>query len=460
MEGLEATEITLSNLRLDNWTFRLDSEFLKKEYQKNIQTIKSLSCGFFKLKESINFMSGGATPLGAEYSEIGIPFLRVQNIMQNYFNLNDVVYLNEKQDEEIKRSRLIEKDVLLTITGVSYGKSAVVSKELEKANINQHSVKITLKENINPYFLSTFFNCKYGKLQSDKNVVGVTRPALDYEVIRNFFIPKLKIEFQNIIESTINNAYKIELKSKTLYQQAEELLLETIGLKNYTPSQEKINIKSFKESFLKTGRLDAEYYQLKYEEIEKCIKNFKLGFTRVSYKFSLSKEISNRTEEFYNYTEISDVNISDGSINYNELSVDELPDNGKMVLREGQIIISKVRPYRGAIGIIRECPKNHIGSGAFTILNEISDYKKEVLQVLLRSKPYKELIMKDNVGSSYPVVKDENILNLIIPIIDFKTQEKIASLVQESFYLRKESERLLTEAKEMVEREIEDGIYN
>ena len=79
------------------------------------------------------------------------------------------------------------KDVLLTITGVSYGKSATVSKVIEGSNINQHSVKITLNEKINPYFLSTFFNSKIGKLQSDKNIVGVTRPALDYQVIKNFY---------------------------------------------------------------------------------------------------------------------------------------------------------------------------------------------------------------------------------------------------------------------------------
>lgn len=202
MEGLEAVELLKSEVLIDNETFRFDSEYFKKEYLANIKTLINNS-GFY-LKECIKLITGGATPLGANYENSGIPFLRVQNIMQNYFNLNDVVYLNKMQDEEIKRSRLKYKDVLLTITG-SYGKSATVNKELINSNINQHSVKITLKENsINPYFLSTFLNSKYGKLQSDKNIVGVTRPALDYNVIRNFIIPKIDIAFQNKIEKTIN----------------------------------------------------------------------------------------------------------------------------------------------------------------------------------------------------------------------------------------------------------------
>ena len=56
-------------------------------------------------------------------------------------------------------------------------------------------------------------------------------------------------------------------KTQSLYRQAEELLLETIGLKDFQPAQENKSVKSFSESFLATGRLDAEYYQPKYEEI-------------------------------------------------------------------------------------------------------------------------------------------------------------------------------------------------
>jgi hypothetical protein len=456
LEGLEISEKNFKNILSETDYFRIDSEFQLHYYLNIIKVLHSIDHSCFN--EKIELLTDGKHG-GVDFTENGVVFLRNTNIKENIIDLSDLKYISEQESNETKRAEFKERDLLLTTIG-TLGVCVKVPKEFPKATINQNLVRIVLKNKSEASIICSFLNSKYGRGQLLRWAAGNVYQMINYPNLKKILIPKFSSEFVLSIDNLYNKSELKYKQSQSLYGQAEELLLGTIGLKDFIPSQEKTNIKSFKESFLKTGRLDAEYYQLKYEEIEKCIKNFKLGFTRVSYKFSLSKEISNRTEEFYNYTEISDVNISDGSINYNELSVDELPDNGKMVLREGQIIISKVRPYRGAIGIIRECPKNHIGSGAFTILNEISDYKKEVLQVLLRSKPYKELIMKDNVGSSYPVVKDENILNLIIPIIDFKTQEKIASLVQESFYLRKESERLLTEAKEMVEREIEDGIYN
>jgi restriction endonuclease S subunit len=47
------------------------------------------------------------------------------------------------------------------------------------------------------------------------------------------------------------------------------------------------------------------------------------------------------------------------------------------------------------------------------------------------------------------------IKKVIIPIVPMKIQQQIVDLIDESFSLRRKSERLLEEAKEMVEREIE-----
>jgi hypothetical protein len=45
----------------------------------------------------------------------------------------------------------------------------------------------------------------------------------------------------------------------------------------------------------------------------------------------------------------------------------------------------------------------------------------------------------------------------VVPIIDYETQQQIAKLVEESFHLKAESERLLEVAKKAVEMAIEVG---
>jgi type I restriction enzyme S subunit len=231
--------------------------------------------------------------------------------------------------------------------------------------------------------------------------------------------------------------------------------LETLGLKDFQPSQENIKINSFKNSFLATGRLDAEYYQPKYEEIENLILNFADGYSFVYKEFEHNKTTIDYSAKQYNYIEIGDVNVGNGAYSYNLIDTEELPANAKIKARKNNILVSKVRPNRGAISIMQEEIPNLVVSGAFTVLQEKNDCKKETLFVFLRLEIIRDLLLKYNVGTSYPVVKDEDVLNLPIPLINNDIQQQIASLISESFALRSESEKLLQEVKEMVEREIE-----
>ena len=94
-------------------------------------------------------------------------------------------------------------------------------------------------------------------------------------------------------------------------------------------------------------------------------------------------------------------------------------------------------------------------SGAFTVLREKTDYRREVLQVILRSELYRNLLLRFNVGTSYPVIKDEDVMNLPVPILDPDTQNLIAQNVQQSFSLRKKSQQLINAAVKAVEIAIE-----
>jgi restriction endonuclease S subunit len=66
-------------------------------------------------------------------------------------------------------------------------------------------------------------------------------------------------------------------------------------------------------------------------------------------------------------------------------------------------------------------------------------------------------ILKQNCsGTILTAINKNEFQNIPVPLIDITTQQQIAELIQQSFVLRKESENLLQEAKEMVEREIEN----
>jgi type I restriction enzyme, S subunit len=108
-----------------------------------------------------------------------------------------------------------------------------------------------------------------------------------------------------------------------------------------------------------------------------------------------------------------------------------LPDNAKINIKKDDLLISKVRPNRGAVSIIDFETNDLVASGAFTILRQNNNkLTSETLQVLLRTKYYRDWLLKYNVGASYPVIIDSDILNLYIPIIDISIQQTISTFIQ------------------------------
>lgn len=470
---LEVSVLKLSEVREDNESFRIDSEYFKKEYLENEVMIK-MKYDYAFLENFIVKMTGGATPLGADYPDKGIPFLRVQNIMQNYFNLEDIVYISQQDDEYLKRSRLKLNDVLLTITGISYGKSAVVERDLVGANINQHSVKIEIK-NINPYFLSTFLNSKFGKLQSDKKITGVTRPALDYQAIKKFLIPILPMSFQLEIEKMLKDSHKALEESKELYKKAEETLYLELGLDPKNPLQSlldshtqdstkplNISIRTLKESFLQTGRLDSEYYQAKYEDIEKMIRSYKNGFCNlkdlvndVSSGFAFS---SDDYQDTGNLLLIRINNIKNATLDLDNvvyLKNEAYNLSPKDKIKKGDILIS----MSGSIGlscVVRDDVSAMVNQRILKI--SIKNFNSDVLVSLLNSFVCKMQFERIGTGGVQTNLSASDIQNILIPKIDSIVQEKIAHYIQESFRLKNESKLLLSEVKTKVESTIANGV--
>ena len=78
-----------------------------------------------------------------------------------------------------------------------------------------------------------------------------------------------------------------------------------------------------------------------------------------------------------------------------------------------------------------------------------------VYELLFNTKVYFELIDRLARESVQQRLNQETLKDLIAPIIDYTGQEKIASLVEESFRLKKQTEQLLETAKRAVEIAIE-----
>lgn len=184
------------------------------------------------LGELAQFIGSGVTPKGGEnvYKDSGIPFIRSQNVYPNRLILENVAFIDEVQHKKMKRTEVVERDVLLNITGASIGRCTDVPVGFNKGNVNQHVCIIRLNEYANEKFISTTINSPLVKKQIDSFNGGSSREGLNFQQVRaiKIGVPKIKeqlriaiiiSEVDNKIEEYEVNKQKLERLKKGLMQQ-------------------------------------------------------------------------------------------------------------------------------------------------------------------------------------------------------------------------------------------------
>ncbi len=445
LEKLEISEVMLTSLNDDK---RFDAEFYDKQSENiKVQLTKKGFTLLGDLAKSITDMGAFSLYRSEYFVEKGVPFLRVNNVKNNFLDLSDVIFISNEYHNILKKSQVRYKDVLLTTKAI-IGMSCTVEKDVKECNMSQNLVRIVVNEKIiNPFFLSTFLNSKYGKTQTVKSATGNVQLYLNFEKIKAIKIPKVSAELQNSIQKLIEESEDKRKDSKNNYAQAENLLFNALDMADFSPSTENVNIKSFKDSFLTTGRLDAEYYQPKYDEILFSLKTN--NFDSLKNLAQIQKGVQARSEEKssgFLYASIKDCN--NYSINTTERT------NEKTVLVEPNSLVFAITGATiGKVAINNTNEPVAISGDLIGIKPKaISPF---YLLVVLSSPLIQEFCKKDITGATNGHLSIQEFSNYPIPLVDSEIQTKIASLIQQSFSLKATSENLLETAKRAVEIAIE-----
>ena len=446
---MQYSVVNFSNIVNDCPIFRIDSEYFKNEFIElnNILTNKK----HIILKDISRATDGEHGSV--EFREEGIKYLTAEHIKNGYVDISNIRYIDKETDKRNARASVKPGDVLVSIKG-TLGQVALAEKWLLPANMNRDVaiIKINTQE-IDGAYLTVFLLSKYGLFQSKRAGSGGVQQMITLDNLRLFKIPILNI--QNLIKELYLKSLSYKAMSKDLYQQAEALLLQELNLHNWKPAHQLSYVKNFSDTG-EAGRIDAEYFQPKYDEIIGAVKGYAGGWDTLGNHFKQNKKtFLINPDESYNYVEIGSINVSNGEITPLVLEGKELPANAKIKLNKNDVLISKVRTYRGAVAIVES--NDFVGSGAFTVLKESGKINKETLVAFFKSSPILDLTLKYNTGTSYPTLFDSDILNIPVPIFKDEIQNEVKTKIQESFKCREQSKQLLEIAKQGVEKAIEEN---
>jgi len=363
-----------------------------------------------------------------------------------------------------------EKDILISTVRPNRNAVAFVFEIKEKplvASVGFCKLKV-ISDLILPEYLFSLFKTKYYRDILVRKTTGTMYPVVSEEDIKKLKIPIPSNNFQKLIEKLVLKAYEDIRKSENLYKEAENILLEELDLKNWKSKSKKIKIDNIEleeeenisirvlSEVVKVDRMDSEYWEPKYDEIEKLIKNYKNGYDYLPNLITISKEkIKANKGKTYYYIELADINPNLGVVDQTKaIKGEDLPSRARMKIKKGDIIMSSLKGSIDKIALIDFNKANLVASTGFFVFRE-KKINKETLLILLKILANIYLV-REAQGTILTAIPYDSLIRVIIPKVDKQIQQKISQLIQQSFKARENAKELLEIAKRSVEIYIEE----
>jgi SAM-dependent methyltransferase len=123
----------------------------------------------------------------------------------------------------------------------------------------------------------------------------------------------------------------------------------------------------------------------------------------------------NRNAHEFDYVEISDVDPRTGLVGHKRIPAAMAPSRARKAIRTGDVLVSTVRPERGAIGVTPSRLDGAICSTGFAVLR-CHSINPIALTWLLKTELVRRQMIRNNIGIAYPAISEESCLELILPV--------------------------------------------
>lgn len=261
------------------------------------------------------------------------------------------------------------------------------------------------------------------------NSVGVSYPAINSTDLVRLPIVELPLSEQKIIADFLDK----RLAQVDALISKQETLLEKLA-------EQRVALIS--HAVTKGLNPDVE---MKESDVE-WLGNIPKHWDTKKLKFSVGcnlKTLTDKTDSDYEilYVDISNVSLTAGIKNKEELLFENAPSRARRVVKSGDVLVSTVRTYLKAITYVESAEDNLIASTGFAVLSPLDILDSKFLGYWIQSEGMIGSIVANSVGVSYPAINSSVLVSL--PIVDIPLEEQKAI----SSYLDMEIETINRQVK-------------
>jgi type I restriction enzyme S subunit len=156
------------------------------------------------------YVTSGSRDWKKYYSDTGAYFIRTQDIKTNKLEIENTAFVNLPENVEGKRSLVLKRDLLMTITGANVGKVAYIKDNIPESYVSQSvALMKPVNSRVTPFLHIYFQSEVYGARMISGLVYGVGRPVLSLENMREAPVTICSFEEQEAIVSEIESQFSI-----------------------------------------------------------------------------------------------------------------------------------------------------------------------------------------------------------------------------------------------------------
>ncbi len=439
-------------------TLRIDGEYYQQKYLAIEKSLSRLS-NIKPVTELCRVSDGNHMSIAQHFNlENDIPYYRGQDITDFFLENVTPVYI----PKEIYNTPLMERshfkvgDVLLSIVG-TIGNLSLITEKI-KESTGSCKIAILRPNNVCSEYLATYLMSKYGNEQIKRNTRGAVQTGLILEDFSQIYVVTASDKFQRLIANVVTKALNKNNNSRSLYQQAEQILLSELNLLNWKPKHRHSFVKNFSDT-QSSERIDAEFYQPMYEKIvEKLSNNFNakpigeydfINITTGQYadEYVLQKE----GLPYIRGTDLSNGTVKTESLVY----IPKQKQNKSKLAQEGDVVVTRVGTIGLSARIPEECAGGTISDNLIRLRFDNHILNSYYTALYLGSVLGRNLMIRNSRGSVQQRLNQETLKEILLPILEMQSQKKIATVIIDANQKRTLSKQLLDIAKRGVELAIE-----
>jgi restriction endonuclease S subunit len=288
---------------------------------------------------------------------------------------------------------------------------------------------------------------------------GSTRPRLPESELKQLTIPQFSDSTQRSIEQLLSITQWLIINGRGLVNNVvkafdDKIKQELLPQEKTPPTTCTMKASEFSK------RIDPEYHSL-IEWMSKLQKgNIQLDdLGRITDFSDETINPKNFPQQPFIYITIEAVNIKTGQIeSFYEILGKDAPGRARRIISQGDILLAKTRPSRGAIALVPEYHNGDVASTGFAVMKAKENLNAEYVYAMLRTHFCRIQLKNRATGTGYPEITDDEIAQVQIPILSKEAQLEANVRIRSSLGICQVAKAIIRDTERYIQKRLNNEI--